>query len=287
VDEATKTLTMSVDASQTLAADRPQITTTYHTGTFPPANDTVKVSSAGASVTIAVQSATDSGGSWLSVTAQPTTTPASLSIGYSIGSLAPGTYTGRVTVTSGSGPPLVIPVTLVVVLDSNIQLQVTPPSLSFSAVTGAPDPPAQSIAVTVAGLSRLFQATVTAAPPNGKWLKVTPTAAATPQTLTVAVTAKDLGVGVYNGNLKLAVDGIPAAIINIPLTYTIAAPAQKPTIFSGGVVDAAGGGKAIAPGSWVSIYGTLLSGTTRPWRDADFSGGRLPTTLDGVSAGPR
>ena len=187
---------------------------------FRPPNDTVKVSSTGASVTIAVQSVTDSGGPWLSVTAQPATTPASLSIGYSIGGLAPGTYTGRVTVTSGSGPPLIIPVTLAVVVDTNVQLQATPPSLSFSSVTGGPDPAAQSIAVTVPGLSRLFQATVSAAPPNGKWLTVSPTAAATPQTLRVAVTAKDLAVGVYNGTLKLAIDGIPNASVNIPVTYT-------------------------------------------------------------------
>jgi uncharacterized protein (TIGR03437 family) len=272
-----------VDPSQTLVADRTQVTTLYHTGTFPPPNDTVKVSSTGASVTVAVQSVTDSGGPWLSVTAQPATTPASLSIGYSIGGLAPGTYTGRVTVTSGSGPPLIIPVTLAVVVDTNVQLQATPPSLSFFSVTGGPDPAAQSIAVTVPGLSRLFQATVSAAPPNGKWLTVSPTAAATPQTLRVAVTAKDLGVGVYSGTLKLAIDGIPNASVNIPVTYTIQAPVQKPTIFPGGVVDAAGGGKAIAPGTWVSIFGTSLSGTTRPWLDADFQAGRLPTSLDGVS----
>ena len=283
VDEATKTLTILVDPSQTLAADRTQVTTLYHTGTFPPPNDTVKVSSTGAPATIAVQSVTDSGGPWLSVTAQPATTPASLSIGYSIGGLAPGTYTGRVTVTSGSGPPLIIPVTLAVVVDTNVQLQATPPSLSFSSVTGGPDPAAQSIAVTVPGLSRLFQATVSAAPPNGKWLTVSPTAAATPQTLRVAVTAKDLAVGVYNGTLKLAIDGIPNASVNVPVTYSIQAPVQKPTIFPGGVVDAAGGGKAIAPGTWVSIFGTSLSGTTRPWLDADFQAGRLPTALDGVS----
>ena len=292
VDEATKALTLVVDTGvgpgpgpgtgQTLTVDRTQVTTLYHTGTFPPPNDTVKVSSTGASVTIAVQSVTDSGGPWLSVTAQPSTTPASLSIGYSIGGLAPGTYMGRVTVTPASGLPLIIPVTLAVVVD-NVQLQANPPSLSFSSVTGGPDPAAQSIAVTVPGLPRIFQATVSAAPPNGKWLTVSPTGAATPQTLRVAVTAKDLAAGAYNGTLKLAVDGIPNASVNIPVTYTIQAPVQKPTIFPGGVVDAAGGGKAIAPGSWVSIFGTSLSGTTRPWLDTDFQAGRLPTALDGVS----
>jgi uncharacterized protein (TIGR03437 family) len=67
------------------------------------------------------------------------------------------------------------------------------------------------------------------------------------------------------------------------VTFTIQAPAQKPTISAGGVINAAGAGNAIAPGTWVSIFGTALSSTTRPWRDADFVNGRLPTALDGVS----
>jgi len=295
IAEATKALTLVVDTGagpgpgpgpgtgQTLTVDRTQVTTLYHVGTFPPLNDIVKVSSAGATVTIAAQAVTDSGGPWLSVTAQPATTPASLSIGYSIDGLAPGTYMGRVNVTSGSSPPLIIPVTLAVVVDSNVQLQATPPSLSFSSVTGGPDPAAQSIAVTVPGLPRIFQATVSAAPPNGKWLTVSPSAAGTPQALKVAVTAKDLAAGVYNGTLKLAVDGIPNASVNVPVTYTIQAPVQKPTIMPGGVLDAAGFGKAIAPGSWVAIFGTSLSANTREWLDADFQAGRLPTALDGVS----
>src|ERR1019366_4842110 len=37
------------------------------------------------------------------------------------------------------------------------------------------------------------------------------------------------------------------------------------------------------PGTWVSLFGTSLSATTRAWRDADFPNGRLPTSLDGVS----
>ena len=122
-DDAVKTLTLSVNASQTLAVDRPQITTTYHIGTFPPANDTVQVSATGAAVSITVQSFTDSGGPWLNVTAQRAITPAALNISYSVSGLAPGTYTGRITVTAGGEPALTIPVTLVVVLDSNIQFQ--------------------------------------------------------------------------------------------------------------------------------------------------------------------
>ena len=294
VDDAVKMLTLTVQGTNpnpnpnpgsnpALSADRTQVSVTYHLGTFPPANDTVKVTAAGAAaVTIAVQSVTDSGVPWLNVTAQPAITPAALSISYAVSGLAQGTYAGRVTVNTGGATALTIPVTLVVVADTNVQLQVTPSSLAFSATLGAPDPSGQALQVTVAGLARLFQATVSA-PPNGKWLTVTPAGAATPQMLTVAVAAKDLVAGAYNGVLKLTVEGIPTASITIPVTYTIQAPAQKPTIAAGGVVDAAGGGKAIAPGTWVSIFGTLLSTTTRAWRDTDFQNGLLPTVLDGVS----
>jgi uncharacterized protein (TIGR03437 family) len=289
VDDAVKMLTLTVQGAGTnpppnpganpvLSANPTQISATYHLGTFP-GSDTVNVSAAaGAAAPITVQSITDSGVPWMSVTAQPAVTPATLSISYAIGGLAAGTYTGRVTVTSGA-TILAIPVTLVVVADNNVQLQVTPPSLAFSAAFGGPDPSGQSLQVTVAGLNRLFQATVSA-PPNGKWLTITPASALTPQSLTVTVAAKDLVAGVYTGSLKLSVEGIPTASITIPVTYTLQV---KPTISAGGVVDAGGGGKAIAPGTWVSIFGTLLSATTRAWRDTDFQNGLLPTTLDGVS----
>ena len=39
----------------------------------------------------------------------------------------------------------------------------------------------------------------------------------------------------------------------------------------------------IAPGTWITVRGTNLSGTTRTWTSSDFSGSNLPTQLDGVS----
>src|ERR1019366_3292316 len=285
-DDAVKALTVTVQPNQTLAVDRPQLTTTYHTGHFPPAADTVQLTaSSGPAVTFALQSVTDSGGAWLSATALRSTTPAALTINYSVTGLGPGTYTGRVIVTTGGLAALTIPVTLLVVTDTSIQLQPTPSSLAFFAVAGGPDPPAQSLKITVAGDNVIFQAAVTAAPPNGKWLSVAPSAAATPSTLTVAVTAKDLAAAVYNGTLTLSVAGVPNSSLTIPVTFSLTTPVPvvKPTIAASGVVNAAGLGPAIAPGTWVSLYGTSLSATPRAWRDADFQNGLLPTALDGVS----
>jgi uncharacterized protein (TIGR03437 family) len=283
VEDATKTFTLAVQASQTLVADRQQITAVWHTGSSAPSSDTVVVSTAGAALAITVQSVIDSGGPWLSVSAQSAGTPAVLSIGYSVGGLTPGTYTGRVIVTAAGAPALTIPVTLVVIADTNIQFQAVPPLLAFSSVAGGPDPPAQSLRVTVTGANVLYQASVTSAPPNGKWLAITPTNALTPSVLAVSVSAKDLDVGVYRGVITVAVGGVPGSSLSIPVTFTSQPSTQRPTILAGGVVNAAGLGSGIAPGTWVSIFGTSLAGTTRQWRDADFVNGKLPTALDGVS----
>ena len=64
--------------------------------------------------------------------------------------------------------------------------------------------------------------------------------------------------------------------------------ASGPTLFGQtpaitGISNNASGAPAIESGSWVSIYGTGLAATTRPWQASDFSGNNLPTTLDGVS----
>ena len=39
----------------------------------------------------------------------------------------------------------------------------------------------------------------------------------------------------------------------------------------------------VAPNSWVTVYGSNLSATTRAWNSGDFNNGGLPFSLDGVS----
>ena len=63
---------------------------------------------------------------------------------------------------------------------------------------------------------------------------------------------------------------------------SVAPPPTGPTIDSVISAGAFGGFPAAAPGSWVEIYGTNLSSTTRQWKDTDFSGNSAPTSLDGV-----
>jgi uncharacterized protein (TIGR03437 family) len=85
----------------------------------------------------------------------------------------------------------------------------------------------------------------------------------------------------YNdGSAASSVTLAPMDGILLQRTQPATAPASRVT----SVADAASYGAAIAPGEWVSIFGTGFSTTTQVWTAGDFVNGQLPTSLGGVSA---
>jgi uncharacterized protein (TIGR03437 family) len=69
-------------------------------------------------------------------------------------------------------------------------------------------------------------------------------------------------------------------------TYTLTqAPvvAVKPSFTASGVVSAAAKVPGLTPGAWLAIYGQNFSQSEQNWDNADFSGGKLPTSLDSAS----
>ncbi len=74
------------------------------------------------------------------------------------------------------------------------------------------------------------------------------------------------------------VDALPAAILQAH--FELAPPVISL------VAKAEGEAPTVAPNTWVEIKGEGLSltGDTRIWKDTDFVNGRIPTTLDAVSA---
>jgi uncharacterized protein (TIGR03437 family) len=73
---------------------------------------------------------------------------------------------------------------------------------------------------------------------------------------------------------------------NIVVVSTIQEIIPVPSIAANGVVSAAGFGAlpVAAPGSYIEIYGTNLSGfPSRGWANVDFRDSTAPTTLEGVS----
>ncbi len=72
---------------------------------------------------------------------------------------------------------------------------------------------------------------------------------------------------------------------NYVVVLSVTSLVPFPSIASNGVIGASnfGGYPAAGPGSWIEIYGSNLAGTTRGWAGSDFSNGKAPTSLDGVS----
>lgn len=111
-----------------------------------------------------------------------------------------------------------------------------------------------------------------------------------------------------NGAESYSGDGGPAldAAINVPRSVSVAPngnvyigdfgnnrvrlltqtlPSGTPAIANGGVVSASDFGKliAVAPGSWIEIYGNSLAAATGQWSTSDFKGNNAPTSLGGTS----
>ena len=60
--------------------------------------------------------------------------------------------------------------------------------------------------------------------------------------------------------------------------------AAAPSIAAANFVSSATGATGpVAPNSWVTVYGSNLSATTRAWTEGDFNSGAMPYSLDGVS----
>jgi uncharacterized protein (TIGR03437 family) len=94
-----------------------------------------------------------------------------------------------------------------------------------------------------------------------------------------------VGIASQGTSVALSADGRTAIIGgNLDAFFAGAAWvfAIRPTIASGGVVNGASFLPGIAPGTWITISGSNLSGTSRTWSGSDFSGSNLPTQLDGV-----
>jgi uncharacterized protein (TIGR03437 family) len=80
-------------------------------------------------------------------------------------------------------------------------------------------------------------------------------------------------------------NGFPDAGDHI-YTSSVQVTAQSATstpVISAVVQATAFGGRAVvSAGTWIEIYGSNLSGTTRPWQLSDFTGNTAPTKLDSV-----
>jgi uncharacterized protein (TIGR03437 family) len=155
-------------------------------------------------------------------------------------------------------------------------ISVSPTSLNFSYQIGAAVPENQSIQLSspnsaAAGFSVALDVSNV---PN--WVSFTPARGTTPAALSVAVSPTGLAAGVYTADL--IINGI-----HVPVVLTVTGNAAAPTPVITSVVNAASFAPGTSSDTWITIQGSNLASTSRAWKDSDFNGASLPTSLDGVS----
>ncbi len=236
-----------------------------------PAPQTVNVASGGAALTFFV-TAYDGGLGWLSATAATGSTPAVVSVSVDGSRLSPGTYQGRVIVSStfASGSPISIPVTFKVDAGT-VTAPATP--LVFTIAQGSTAASTQNVSVTgTAGLT--FS---TAATSTGNWLSVAPPSGTVPATVQVTANAGTLAVNSYTGSVTITPATGAGSPITIPVTLNVVQATAKPIIQS--VQNAASYFAAsLSPGENVVLFGTGL-GPDPAVKGVLASNGTVATTL--------
>jgi uncharacterized protein (TIGR03437 family) len=173
-------------------------------------------------------------------------------------------------------------VTLNVAVSRPSRLLLGSNSLVFNFAAGSPAPAPQSFTIANANSDApIFNWTAAATTASGgNWLRLGSTAGAQAATVAVSVDPTGLAPGTYRGTITVTAATLPDSPQTIAVTLNVTG---GPRFAQNGVVNGASFQEGISPGSWFSIQGSNLSATAREWRASDFTGNKLPTSLDGVS----
>lgn len=183
-----------------------------------PAPGSLIVFSVPSGMPVTVTTSTANGENWLSATASTAVAPANIAIPVTPGALAPGNYTGQITVTPNAGAPVNIPVTFTILQPASPQLQISPSSGHFT-LTSTSAAAGGQLSITNSGSGSL-QFTAASDQP---WLTVTSTnGTATrlaPSFLAYSVNPEGLEPGAYVGHINLtAQNATAAATISLVVT---------------------------------------------------------------------
>ena len=184
-------------------------------------NVTVSNSGGGTLASPTTSTTYHSGSGWLTVNCSGSSAPYTCSNQPATGSLAAGTYTATVNVSSSgaSNSPQSYTVSFTVNPASSPAISLSPTSLSFSATQGGGNPSAQNVTVSNSGGGTLASPTTQINYSQGSgWLTVNCTGSQAPYTCSTQPTTGSLSAGTYNATVQVSSSGAS----NSPQSYTVA-----------------------------------------------------------------
>jgi len=291
----TISVTLTVANGPILSANPQALSFVLETGGTPPAAQSISITSdvPSTGVPLSASASTVSGGNWLSVSPTTSSTPGAFSVSINSITLAPGVYTGSISITSStaSNSPVKIPVTLTV---PDIRLSVLPAMLAFPFQMGctAPGPLSLSLSSQTANGAPM-PANFSAVASSGGWLSIDSKAGTTPGAVNVSVNTNGMSPGTYNGTVTVAsaaADNSPQVVpvvlmVNSPglslssgsftFNYQMGASALSPSPLSISSCGAPMDFKITAPPvGWLSI--DTQSGTTPGTANLSVNAANLP-----------
>ncbi len=213
-------LTVNPGTAVGLSATPSQLTFDAVPGGSPPNIQTIAVATSTNGQTFTATATTNNGGSWLSVSPTSGTTPGNVSVIVNNGSLGVGTYTGTVSVASGTSNPVTVSVTLNVI--SGRVILVSPPSLTFNASPGT-NPAPQTLAFSVFGAGSISYSysTTVATSTGGNWLSVNPASGSGAANIVASVNTTGLTVGTYQGLITISSSGTTNTPVSVGVTLNL------------------------------------------------------------------
>ena len=190
-----------------------------------PLSEVMTIASTDATLGFSITAINGTGGNWLTTsinggtydTSRPVTVTANPAV-----SLAAGTYTAEVVVSSGS-EALVIPVTLAVELSSTAYFDELAGELTFSMKTSGTAPPAQSLRIRNGGAGTLSFTALASTSDGGSWLTLSETSGTAPYSMNVGINQANLPsqgkvAGTFNGQVLLKTG---QDTVTVPVTLTV------------------------------------------------------------------
>jgi len=252
-------VTLVVSAAVTLSLSTNTLTYVAQSGGLPPATQTFNIASSDNSpIPFIISTSTSDGGKWVSVSPASGTTPVQgVIVSINQAGLAPGNYTGTITVT-GSGIASATTQTIAVNLTVSTQAYTAvPTSLTFTQLVNGAAPPSQTVQISSATAGATFQVSAIS---TNNWLSVTQSTAITPGTLTVNANGATLTPGTYSGQISI-IGSAGQSLIPVTLTVSNTPPLTlAPTALTFNFQT--GSASPAAQGIAVTTSGTALNFTT-------------------------
>lgn len=262
-------------------------------GSSTPAIQTLRVgNSGGGFVSWTATASTTRGGNWLTISSSSGSAagllPSQVQVNANAANLAPGVYSGAITVRDASGNPTVVTVIFYVVPAAPI-LQVSHSGMRFTAPAGGVTTPTQSFMVLNSGPGTLNWTLETSTLSGGSWLSVSATSGASiagSPFPAVNVTANPSGLapGAYYGEIRVISGAVNSPqSINVVLSV-VAGGAVETQISPQGVLFVARAGSAaplpqtvnVAGAAAVTAAATISTSSGGSWLDVQ------PRTLSAI-----